>query len=71
MGPFDESSEVPVRFFRAYYVDKGIFELLGPRFDIQPIAQAILAVHEQLGKMEKSRGRLRPTKGPARVNAGN
>ncbi len=58
VGPFAEATEVPVRLFRAYYVDKGVFELLGQRFDIQPLAQALLDVHGQLGKMEKNGGRL-------------
>jgi hypothetical protein len=62
VGPLVEPAEVPVKLFRAYYVDKGIFELLGQRFDIQPISQTILEVHEQLGAMERSGGRLR---GPA------
>lgn len=34
----------PSGFFRAYYVDK----LLGQRFDIQPISEAIIAVDKQL-----------------------
>jgi len=65
MGPFDEPTEVPVRLFRAYYVDNGIFELLGQQFDIQPISEAVLAVHEQLGKMDKSGGRLIPPTRPS------
>jgi hypothetical protein len=59
VGPLVELAEVPVKPFRAYYVDRGIFELLGQSFDIQPIFQAILEVHEQLGTLERSGGRLR------------
>lgn len=58
VGLFEEPTEVPVKLFRAYYVDKGVFELLGQRFDIQPIAHAILTVHQQLGHMEKNGGKL-------------
>jgi hypothetical protein len=67
VGPLEEPTEIPVRLFRAYYVDKGIFELLGQRFDIQPLAQAILTVHGQLSEKEKTGGRLRPLRPPAKV----
>jgi hypothetical protein len=64
VGPFEGATEVPVKLFRAYYVDKGIFDLLGQRFDVQPIAQAILAVHQQLADMEMTGGRLMPVRPP-------
>ena len=58
VGHLEESTGVPVRLFRAYYVDKGIFELLGQRFDLQPIAEAVHAVHRRLTDMERTGGRL-------------
>lgn len=52
VGLFSESDGVPVHLFRAYYVDKAIFELLGKRYDINPMAEAVHAVHVQLKRMD-------------------
>lgn len=54
VGLFSESTDVPVHFFRAYYVDKGVFELLGKRYEINPLAMEVHAVHERLKRMDKA-----------------
>lgn len=54
VGSFSESIGVPVHLFRAYYVDRGIFELLGKRYEINPIAMEVYAIHEQLKRMDKA-----------------
>lgn len=58
VGPFEEPGDVPVHLFRAYYVDVGVFELLGKRYEIQPLAAAVARVHVQLEKMDSSGGRI-------------
>jgi len=58
IGPFQERRDVPVHLFRAYYVDTGIFELLGNRYEIEPLAREIGRVYEQLRKMDGDGGRL-------------
>jgi len=56
VGPFSESDGVPVHLFRAYYIDKGVFELLGKRYDVNPIAGAVMAIYEQLKEMDQAGG---------------
>jgi len=58
VGPFEEQEGVPVHLFRAYYVDTGVFELLGKRYEIQPLAREVGRIHEQLRLMESNGGRL-------------
>ena len=52
VGPFQEPSEVAVHLFRAYYTDTGVFELLGKRFEVQPLAAEVIRVHQALRKMD-------------------
>jgi len=58
LGPLEEQEGVPVHLFRAYYVDTGVFELLGKRYEIQPLAREVGRIHEQLRLMESNGGRL-------------
>ncbi len=39
---------VPAHFFRAFYIDTGIFETLGVRHEIQPIADEVCKVYKTL-----------------------
>lgn len=61
VGPFEEGVEVPVHVFRAYYVDIGVFELLGKRYEVEPLAREVDRVHQQLKEIDGSRGRLDAT----------
>lgn len=45
-GPESKSSGVPKHFFRAYFVNVGIFEILGKHYKIEPIAKELLRLHE-------------------------
>lgn len=54
VGPFPESDGVPVHLFRAYYIDKGLFELLGHRYEMNPIAAEVIRIHAELKRMAKS-----------------
>jgi hypothetical protein len=58
VGPFQEKRDVPVHLFRAYYLDTGVFELLGKCYEIEPLAGEIGRIYEQLRKMEINGGRL-------------
>lgn len=58
VGLFREPEGIPVHIFRAYYVDTGVFELLGKRYEVQPLATEITRIHEQLKKMDGEGGRL-------------
>lgn len=46
LGPKGESSGVPTHFFRAYFTNIGIFEILGKQYEIKPIAEELLRLHE-------------------------
>lgn len=59
VGPFTEPSGVTLRLFRAYYVDTGMFELLGKGYEIQPLATEVGMICEQLLRMDRLGGRLR------------
>jgi len=39
---------VASHIFRAYFVDTGVFELLGQQYEIPPLAEEILQIHEKL-----------------------
>lgn len=56
VGPLVESRDVPVHLFRAYYLDVGVFELLGRRYEMNPIAIEVGRVHELLRKMNSEGG---------------
>lgn len=52
VGPTPERTGVPVHVFRAFYADAGIFEMLGKRYEIGPIADEIGRIHELLLERE-------------------
>jgi len=58
IGPFLESDGVPGHLFRAYYTDRGEFEVLGQRFPIPPLAEEIARIDDMLQTSERSGGRL-------------
>jgi hypothetical protein len=45
-GPEGRSSDVPRHFFRAYFINVGVFEILGKRYQIEPIAKELWRLHE-------------------------
>ena len=45
-GPDGRSSGVPKHFFRAYFTNVGVFEILGKRYEIEPIANELWRLHE-------------------------
>ena len=48
VGLMREPDGVPVHHFRAYYLDTGTFEMLGKRYDVQPIVEELSRIHEVL-----------------------
>lgn len=48
VGPIGEESGVPTHLFRAYYTDVGVFEILGHRFEVQPILNELRFLHSRL-----------------------
>ena len=58
VGP-TQSSEVPTHFFRAYFVDTGHFQLLGKKYDIPPLAEAIVELHDKLLACDTNGGRFK------------
>lgn len=47
-GPEIGNAGIPQHFFRAYFINTGIFEILGKRFEIEPIATELLRLHKVL-----------------------
>lgn len=43
-----ESGGVPVHLFRAFYLDTGVFETLGVRYEIQPIVDELCHLHQRV-----------------------
>lgn len=41
-----EGNGVPKHFFRAYFINIGVFEILGKRYEIEPIAKELWRLHE-------------------------
>jgi hypothetical protein len=60
VGPLPESDGVPTHMFKAYYLDAGIFEMLGNRYQIQPLADEILRLHEVLMSCRQGGRLIRP-----------
>ena len=58
VGQLPESDGRPTHIFRAYYVDAGVFEVLGKRYEIEPIAREILRLHDRLTVANDKGGRL-------------
>lgn len=53
-----EANDAPTHYFRAYFVDTGRFRLLANEYDIPPLADAILKLHESLLLCDMKGGRL-------------
>lgn len=54
-----EDSEVPHHIFRAYYLKEGIFQILGERYEIQPIVNEVARIHDLLIKFDENGGVFR------------
>ena len=48
VGPSLERNGVPGHLFRAYYLDEGVFEVLGKQYKVQPIADEVMRLHNLL-----------------------
>lgn len=58
VGPLGDEPEVPTYLFRAYYTDVGVFEVLGKRFEVIPILDEILQLHDRLCACASDGGRI-------------
>ena len=65
VGPSVEPGGVPTHVFRAFYADIGVFEMLGKRYEVQPIVDEIYRIHEWLVKCEDSGSRFVPPEASA------
>lgn len=54
-----EDSDVPHHIFRAYYLKEGIFQVLGERYEIQPIVDEVARIHDLLIKFDGNGGVFR------------
>lgn len=43
-GPIDNQG-IPIHLFRAFYVDTAVFEILGHRFEVQPIVDELCRIY--------------------------
>jgi hypothetical protein len=59
VGPLPESDGTRAHIFRAYYIDVGLFEMLGRRYDIQSLADEIARLHDCLLLADRGGGRLK------------
>lgn len=57
--PEPEDSGVPHHIFRAYYLKEGIFQVLGERYEIQPIVDEVARIHDLLVKFDGNGGVFR------------
>lgn len=58
VGPMPDEPDVPKFHFRAYYTDVGMFEILGYRFEVQPLLNEVQVVHDRLLDCARNGGRL-------------
>ena len=53
LGNAPEDHEVPTHFFRAYYTEPAVFEVLGERYEIIPIFKEVQRLHGTLSECMK------------------
>lgn len=58
VGPRPIADGVPEHYFRAYFIDIGVFRLLDEEYPIEPLVQEILRLTKQLEIMSSQGGRL-------------
>jgi hypothetical protein len=58
VGPLAGRGDISTHMFRAYYIDMGLFEMLGRRYEIGPIADEIVRLHRCLVYSDENGGRL-------------
>lgn len=67
VGPYPGEPEVPAYLFRAYYTDRGVFEVLGQRYEMQPFVDEIAAIHDRIHACCRSGSRLPYLDGSSRT----
>ena len=55
IGPLPDVSAIPSHLFRAYYTDHAIIEVLGKRYEINPITKEIGRIHKLLANSDGGR----------------
>jgi len=63
VGPLPKNNGVSIHIFRAYYVDVGLFEMLGKRYEMEPISDEIYRLHDMLNVCAENGGRLQQAQG--------
>jgi hypothetical protein len=58
VGPLPNDDGVSNHVFRAFYTDVGVFEVLGKRYEIQPIIDKIYFIHNKLVEFSLSGYRM-------------
>lgn len=56
--PLPGDNEIHCHIFRAYYTDVAVFEMLGKRYEFQPLAEEVKRIHERLLVLDRNGGRL-------------
>jgi hypothetical protein len=57
VGPLPQN-DAPAHIFRAYQLDVGLFEMLGKRYEIEPIADEVARLHDRFLFSNSQGGRL-------------
>jgi hypothetical protein len=58
VGPCPPDDGMPRHFFRAYYLDVGIFEILGVQIKMQPLVDEIMRIHNLLVEYSENGSRF-------------
>lgn len=58
VGYEPKGEQVPFHLFRAYFIDTGRVAILGVRFELQPLVNEILRLHEVLQKCDENGSRF-------------
>lgn len=58
IGAMPDEGGVTAHVFRAFYTDKAVFEILGKRFEVNPMVDEIARIHGLLDKAQSSGGRF-------------
>jgi hypothetical protein len=58
VAPLPGDNDIPCHIFRAYYTAVAVFEMLGKRYEFQPLAEEVKRIHERLLLLDRNGGRL-------------
>lgn len=68
VGPVPRDNSIPVHLFRAYFIDRGVFALLGQEYEMQPLVDEIGRIHNLIVAAVQKGSRLPSNRATGRTD---